>query len=253
MGRHNIQLFFVSLMLVVSLVYFFRGSLCAVRDSRDFATVYLSSRAWLQGLDPYDASAFPSIWAQAGGSADELPNQFEVPALYPITTLLLLSPLAAFQWEVSKILWLTVNLGSLAASIGALFLIGGLRGRTKFLILTAISFSLCSLHNAIGMGSPTIITVFLGVSSIFLSQIKRDTWAGVALGLCLCVKPHLGLPFFVYYLIVRRSGVVYSCLALVCLISLAVCGKDGYFFMVSDVGEQPKCRTERRHRRSDLL
>jgi hypothetical protein len=211
----------IALLLVLSIIYFAIGSLCALHDSRDFASVYVSSRAWLKGFDPYDQSAFPTLWSEARGSPAQLPDPSQVPPLYPLTTLLLISPFALFSWQVAKGTWLVVNLVAVAVTIGALFAIGGMRDRTGQVILVTGTLALWALQSAIWVGSPTIITLALGMGSIFLGRIRRDCWAGITLGLCLCLKPHLALPFLAYYLFVRRRAVLYACLAAVCVIMLA--------------------------------
>ena len=48
--------------------------------------IYLPSRAWLHGLDPYDHEVLDRMWTDAGGEPDTVQSRWGAPLVYPPTT-----------------------------------------------------------------------------------------------------------------------------------------------------------------------
>ena len=84
----------------------------AILHSQDLAPVYMASRLWLRGTNPYQP---PSLrqWREAS-PAEAFPVHYSESALcspYPPVTLLNLSGLSGFRWPIARNIWFAVNLG----------------------------------------------------------------------------------------------------------------------------------------------
>ena len=68
---------YVSRLLLVACVlagvkFVVRGPMRSGSNSGDFRAIYLPSRAWTHGLDPYNYSVMIQQWHEAGGSIEEI-------------------------------------------------------------------------------------------------------------------------------------------------------------------------------------
>ena len=109
----------VSLFLViVALAGMYRIKKNALSDaialSSDLRGPFISARAWMRGLNPYDPEVQEEQWRQIRGPADEdlkAVHFFDwTPSLYPPPTLAVLAPLTLLPWPVVRIEWLLQNL-----------------------------------------------------------------------------------------------------------------------------------------------
>lgn len=185
---------------IAALIFFGLGGLRARYISNDFVPVYAGMRCLLQGCNPYGTGEL----------------------VYPPSTLLVLFPLALFQYPVAWLIWFLLN--------GALFVAG-----------VVLVLSLCPRGHpwlATGLGA-----VFLAGSSLLLIQAQPSAFAvslvvigvyfflrgrsllfgAVLLMLSLAVKPLIG-GLIVLYLFFRGVHRRYAALAMAGAVTLLFCG-----------------------------
>ena len=199
-------------------VAFLKVPLEAMRDSRDFAVIYLSSLSWRQGFDPYKTEFFKDSWVKAGGDAEAMPDW---PSLYPICTFPLMAPFTLLKWSSARFLWTLINSLTFIALLLILLALAGYRLNSwRGIILFAVSLFYFPAQFAIAMGQPIVPAILFGVLSLQAAESKRWLYAGTLLGLSLALKVNLGILFLGYFIIYRKWPGLGFCLITLTLISL---------------------------------
>ena len=188
------------------------------RAAQDLHSYWYAGHFVRQGRDPYRSTLesqepiFPVHYLDGlvnSGPSIRQPGIVTVP---PNTApyVLLLTPLAFFSWPYAKAIWLAINLVlmlALPALAWGLANRYGLEiGRTEWLCLALVFFSLFPTRNAVGLGQTTLIT-FLLMATTLLWLERPAAWAGVALGLALS-KYSLVLPLLLFLIWQRKASVL---------------------------------------------
>src|SRR5262249_36937192 len=156
-----------------------RGPVRAVWNSGDFKLIYLSSRAWISGLNPYDPHVVAAIWHEVGGPAANALSISEAHALYPPTTYAFLSPIALLPWNWARSIWCPLNIAVLlllCAFLHRLAEIDWLGPRS--LALIAILLALEPASTAVMLGQTSIIVACLAAISVLCFANRRDAIGG---------------------------------------------------------------------------
>jgi hypothetical protein len=223
-------------LLVLASCYFARGPFCALRDSRDFAGIYLASTAWVNALDPYDSKSSYRLWVGAKGTPDERP-ELKVPAVYPITVLTLTSPLTFLRWSYARFIWMLINCLAFYGLLVALIVLAELRfDDWRAISLITACLMLYPVHVAVAMGQPTILAIFCGVLSIWTAASNRYLFSGILLALSLSLKIQLGIPFLCYHVIRRQWVILGFCIGgmmVIITIGILKLGWGNYSWIIS--------------------
>jgi hypothetical protein len=219
---------FIFLLIVALALFLGRGVGRATMHGKDLAPVYCSSRAWMAGEEPYVlAQARQRTWE---GCAEEgiLPGGSTL-TMYPPTTFVLYAPVSLLPWPVARVV--VAVLGAAMAGVMLVSLLSLTSGRLPHpdfrILLTAAVFGFAPLHTALGQGQPAIPAVALLLAAGALAaksadagkgERSRDILAGALLGLALCLKPPLALPFLLYFGFLRRWLLCAAALGLVAVI-----------------------------------
>ena len=215
---------------------FYRAS-----DFNDFISPYVQSRSLVKGLDPYSPEVLVQLWPP--GDAEQLEflkkdlaegtliTNRGIPTAYPLPCLFLLTPLAVLPWPVAHIVWLLITLGLTLGVVGALLVWSGFdKDDWRMYVFVAFAIALAPLHTGFAAGSIVIATVAICGIAFVLEQREKDVVAGILLGVAVCMKPQIGLPFLFCYLLRRRwrlivtaSGMVVTAF-LLAVIRLAISG-----------------------------
>jgi len=217
-------------------VRFFRAA-----DFNDFISPYIQSRALIQGQDPYSPEVLLRLWPVTGPHRPEflakdladgsLIAKRGIPTAYPLTCLLLLTPLGALPWPIAHLVWLAVTACLTLGVIWALlsFLTEEV-GDWRAYLFVAFALALAPLHTGFAAGSVVISTVAVCGIAVVRERHGSETNAAILFGIAVCLKPQIGLPFLAYYLLRRRwrlcgivSGVVLTA-ALLAMGRLAISG-----------------------------
>lgn len=182
-------------------VFLYRGLLPgSLVAADDFRVIYVSARAWLYGVNPYEAPRLDEVWSIAGGPAAERPSvRGSRDLLYPPPTFVLVAPVAAFDWREAREIWALVNFAAMGVAIVATVFLLGLRWRhpsTWIFAGVAIAFAPCL--TGVKMGQTAMLLTAL-IASGHALRVRGHPWlGGVMLGLAAVLKPQIGLVFVAY-------------------------------------------------------
>ncbi len=235
------------LVLLAASEFIVRGPVRFLRavDFNDFISPYIQSRALVIGMDPYSPEVLVQLWPVEGVHRPEflakdladgsLIMKHGIPTAYPLTCLFLLIPLAVLPWPVAHFAWLVITACLTLAVIWSLLsLFGAGVGFNKkdwrAYIFVTFALALAPLHTGFAAGSIVIGTVALCGIAVSRERHGSKVFAGILIGMAICLKPQIGLPFFACYLLWRRwrlcgmaAGVVLTT-AILALVRLAIGG-----------------------------
>ncbi len=234
------------LVLLATSEFIARGPVRFLRaaDFNDFISPYVQSRALVMGMDPYSPDVLVRLWPVEGAHRPEflakdladgsLIMKRGIPTAYPLPCLFLLIPLAVLPWPVAHFAWLVITACLTLAVIWSLLslieAVGFKKNDWRSYIFVAFGLALAPLHTGFAAGSIVIGTVALCGIAVSRAQRGSETFAGILIGMAICLKPQIGLPFFACYLLWRRwrlcgmaAGVVFTT-AILALGRLAISG-----------------------------
>jgi len=204
-------------------VFLYRGLMPSqISAADDFQVIYSSSRAWLYGVNPYEADRLDALWLAARGPRMHRPSERgSRDLLYPPPSFVLISPVAAFDWPVAREMWAWINVGAIAASIITTAWLAGMRGKhpsTWIFVGAAIAFAPCI--TGIKMGQLSMILTALVASGHALRLSGRPMAGGVLLGMAAVLKPQIGLVFLAYEIFRWRWNVAGPALAVAVIVAI---------------------------------
>jgi Glycosyltransferase family 87 len=225
---------YVSRLLVIVCVlagvkFIVRGPARIASGSGDLRAIYLPSRAWLYGLDPYDHEVLDRLWVDAGGQTEPALMRWGAPSVYPPTAFPILAAVAALPWRFAQPIWCGLNLAALAVLLICMHRLAGVRWfeeRSFCLIAGMLAFE--PVSTTIALGQPSIIVAALAAASILSGTRGRESRSGLFEGLAIGLKPQLAIGFAAPYILARRFRysvvvaaivVIVACIALVRLSS----------------------------------
>ena len=172
------------------------GLLGIGRDGEAFADVrywYLSAKAWLAGLNPYDYDIFKTL-AQESGLGDL------IPFAYPPQSFAIGIYLAAFPFKIAQLLWTITNV--IAVILLSFFGVRLLRSRetakeveysrlARWLIPAIIVGNPFTAH-VLWTGQTVMVICIALIGSWQLAYHGKSLWSGVLLGFA-SIKPQLSI------------------------------------------------------------
>lgn len=171
----------------------------------DFAAVYSAARTWLHGGDPYDQNAVRQTWQNTGAIAGS--NIEHWSSVYPPTSLTMIAPASLLPARLALIGWAVLTLALVALQFAALLDLAGLKlswHDPRGLLLIAAALAAAPLQMGLLSGQPSTIAIALSIIAIWCIARNREATGGLLLGLAFAWKPHVGAPFLIYYLVLRR-------------------------------------------------
>jgi type IV secretory pathway VirB2 component (pilin) len=221
----------LGLLLLASTEFLLRGPIRFARaiGFNDFISPYIQTNAWMKGVDPYSPRNLVALWPRDAGEflslktdlADgSLVRKRGVPTAYPPTSFVLLAPLAWLPWKVAHHLWLGISLLAFAVTVLSLVSLIDFHWREKrtYLFL-ALALALAPFHTGLAAGSIVIVAVGFCALAMWAAERQWNVAAGVLFGIAVGLKPQIGLPFLVYYLLRRRWRVVTASATVVAILA----------------------------------
>jgi hypothetical protein len=178
-------------LLLVSCVYFtVRGPVRGWSFSIDFHAFYSSTRAWIEGSDPYDLDNLRRVLIEGGDKGDVRPF-YNPPLIFP-----LLAPLGALPWPVAEKAWTILNVLLTGLCLWLLVPMLHMRWREpRTIFFLAFALALAPFHTSISQGQVTIPVTALVLLALRFDLKDRPLPAGVFLGLAVALKPQTVLLF----------------------------------------------------------
>jgi hypothetical protein len=185
----------------------------------DLLSPYVQTQLWIHGYDPYSAKPLLEHWPSSAGPfpfpIDEVENgsmvrNHGIPTAYPPTCFLLMAPLALLPWPLVGIASAAISTGLFALMICALISVGKLKGdKYRLYAFLIFAFSLAPFHTGIAIENLGIVATELGVIAIWTTRKGKDSATALLLAIAICLKPQIGLCFFVFYLLQQRWRIVW--------------------------------------------
>jgi len=170
----------------------------AVRKN-DFSDIFIGSRLWRHGNNPYDSALATSTSKQLAGS------ELSIVPIYPPSAYLLATPLTLLPWKEDNLCWAVLGLVGVGTIAWSLARMGRFALKDdKAWLIVAVVFTFRPFHTALQVGNAAVITIALCLLAVYLAERDQDLLSGIILALATCVKPQLGIWIFVYYLVRRR-------------------------------------------------
>jgi hypothetical protein len=193
------------LMLAAAGEFLWRGPVRFIRESgdwNDIVPVYIPARMWLQGANPYSSVIYANLATQVFKKPWS-PSAVRNHPVYPLSTFVLLSPLAALPWPVARWTWVGVQVALIAVMALCLVRLESLEQRAAW-ILVALILALAPIHSGIATGNLSIATIAIACIAVSVMGLKRTLLAGMLLAAAVALKPQIGLCFLAYYLLRRQ-------------------------------------------------
>ena len=169
----------------------------------DFKTVYSSSKCLVDQCDPYDSAALLKEYTKSGGDTSpqsDLTAFLPYQALYPPSSLFLISPFTLLPWNAALIAWLALS--------GALFVIAAFlmadicRQWPSQIPIILLGLFLVTSTLLVTTAQPSAIAISLCAIGIWSLARNRLTGLGIfCFALSLAVKPQIGIWIALYYLL----------------------------------------------------
>lgn len=223
------------LVLLAGAEFLYRGPLRFAHNSdfNDFISPYIQTRAWLGGVDPYSPANLVRLWPAGAQRFDFLSKDLAngtlvlnrgIPTAYPPTAFVLLTPVAVLPWPVAHYLWLAILLACFVATVLSVRALADLPwGEPRTYLYFALALALAPFHTAFAAGSIVIVAVAVSVCAISAAARQQIVLAGILLAVAIGLKPQIGLPFLLYYLLRRRWRITaIACAALAAFFAIAV-------------------------------
>lgn len=211
------------LLIPASVVVFaWRGpgrTLMGASGGIDYAVLYAEGRTWLAGLNPYDLSACRSTLLQGGAPARLSPVRNYTDSINVPSALPLFATTAWLPWRSSLLAWVTLISGMyiLGCVLLALSIPGGSPMVRTWVVCLGLCFSpiLAGIH----MGQASVLCIALIVIATAPVLLNRRLLAGLALGLAICLKPQLGVPFLLFFIRKREWRTTLAAVAVAAVIT----------------------------------
>jgi len=166
-------------------------------DWNDLVPVYIPARAWLHGQNPYD----PNVYTAQVMDLFHKPWNPAAPrshAVYPLSTFVWISPLAALPWGLAQPVWTLTLVALIAAMIISMIRAAGLESERAW-IFAACTLALAPLHTGLATGNISMAAAALA-GLLFCEMHAGHKWAaGICLAAIVGLKPQIGLPLLIYY------------------------------------------------------
>jgi hypothetical protein len=224
----------VGLFLLASLAEFaVRGPIRAFRamEWNDFLAPYIQAKAWVKGRDPYSVqnliSLWPPdnerpVWVDRDAANGTLELKRGMPTPYPISSLVIIAPFGVFSWRVAVFLWIVVCIAAVVFSpVGLLSICGYSLWDFRAQLFLAAAFALAPFHTGLATANPAMLAVSLTVATVWFSRCGWQKFAGIVLGVAICLKPTVAVGLLLYYLIRRRWKVATVALVFTAMIVAA--------------------------------
>jgi Glycosyltransferase family 87 len=109
-------------------------------------------------------------------------------------------------------------------------LMGLKRNETRTYVFCAFLLALAPFHTGIAVGSIAIVVVSIAAVACRAAQRHPDILAGILIAIAVCLKPQIGLPFLMYFLLCRRwrlagaAGGIVVFVAMLAVLRLRIAG-----------------------------
>ena len=179
----------------------------------DFLSPYIQTRAWMSGADPYSSQNLLRFWPPDSARFDFLVRDYAngtlvhkhgIPTAYPLSAFTLIAPIAILPWHIAHPVWLVITVLSFALTVISLLAVADLLPLSHLsLLFFTLALALAPFHTALAAGSIVTVAVAVSAAAVWAASRRHEFAAGLLLAAAIGLKPQIGLPFCLYYLVRR--------------------------------------------------
>jgi hypothetical protein len=208
-SRQNMSTLLILLLVLAAAEFAIRGPLryahgpASANTWSDITQIYVPSRAWLMGRNPYDPDNFMALYQEATNAVVDR-GGFRSHSPHPLTTLVVFSPIASLPWPVARVVWagvMTVIIFPTILALGSFLGKGSSNNKIKLAVAT---LALAPLHTGIAVGNVSVVAIAFCAIAFWASQRTKESLAGTFIAFAGCLKPQIGVLFLLYYLLRKR-------------------------------------------------
>ncbi len=178
----------------------------------DVLPMYVQTRAWIAGLDPYSEASRLLVWprevyAPHRISLEYLSERASAPTPYPVFSYVVMVPLALLPWpfaNASVLLLDFVLFFVVLRTLAHLFHLAGLRRIVWF--AAALAFE--PFYAGMDSNNIAVLAVECSLLALGAARFRRHALTALLLALSFALKPQIGFCFFVYFACCRYWRVV---------------------------------------------
>jgi len=146
----------------------------------------------MKGKNLYDRTELEEALIGAGAPPRLIDQQNLNPAVYLVTAIPLIAPIAWLPWSAANIAWCLLSLLFFALSLLAIIRHAHLPLAGKW-IFASLSLAFCPVYVGLLRGNPSVLSISLTVLAVCLSRDNKMWMSGILLGAALCLKPQIAL------------------------------------------------------------
>lgn len=249
--RRSVSSIFIGILVLLAAAEFFvRGPLRTLElgTFTDFSGMYVASREWALGTNPYQANTFMRTWVEAGGEPFvNRGSDANLRPSYPPSALPLLATVSFFRWLTARDLFLFVDVALFPLLLWSATRLERLYwSDSRVLLSCAFALALAPWHAAIAwqsLSGPVIELAAIG--TVFESEVA----GGLITGVALCLKPQMAVWFLLFDLTKKRwnrigwAFALFAALTLLAIIRMPARWFDSYlenlryFFAIGGVND----------------
>lgn len=221
-------IFFILMSAVINGTHFFSVNR---QTPIDFRNLYLGSRIWLEGGNPYNDAELKREWAIVceeeyliPETQPGLPQNFLV---YPPYALILYAPFALLNWQAAitlNFMLIVFCMFIMIASVFKVQSVPGVPAKYQLLMLAAVLVGMKGTAHAAIVGQPSFICIAAALLSYVYVQ-RNKKYVATLLLIVASMKPAIALPLWIFLLIHKEWRTVFSAMAgifvLLCAMLLA--------------------------------
>jgi hypothetical protein len=186
----------------------------------DLSGPYAQAGLWRTGRSPFDWPEGIRLFLRMSGEHRE--GTWVISGcIYPPSACVLLAPFSQLPWRAAQVAWTIACVGLLGAAVAALARSARLGTGPALAVFLAVALGLAPLHTGLSIGQPSSAAVALAALAIALGAQRRDTLAGLMLGLSIALKPQIGGLLPLYPLVQGRLRYVAWTVAVVAALNAA--------------------------------
>jgi len=192
----------------------------------DFKPLYVATRLFLQGINPYEDKFIKKEWQIIEKEEKLVDNQEPglpgYPFVHPPATLIILSPFGITTWQIAKYLYFVISFILTICSLLLIAKMGNMLDSRKelwLLLLSFFSFKACML--GLLFGQFFYVSFFFCLMAIHFEIKQKPRLSGIFMALGL-LKPTIGFPFILYLVARKRYDIFMFSLLIVTVLNLAV-------------------------------
>ena len=167
----------------------------------DFLPMYVQTKAWMKGADPYSQASQLTFWPrEVFGeplSPEYLVQRAGMPAPYPVLVFVFLIPFAVLPWPIANASLVLVDFALLFVAIWTLMRFSGVEGWRRIAwVVAALAFE--PVYAGMVANNIAVLAVECALLAIGMSRTSRIA-TPILLAVSVALKPQIGFCFLVYF------------------------------------------------------